>query len=172
MLFNNPQETYMSIYDFKVKRPNGSTLDLATLRGKTILVVNTASKCGLTPQFGELEELHKKYGEKGLVVLGFPCGQFAGQELDSADEIHAFCQRNYGVTFEILDKIDVNGPNADPLFVYLRKKTGGIFGNSVKWNFTKFLVNREGTAVIRYAPTTKPAKIAGKIERFLAENNA
>jgi glutathione peroxidase len=159
----------MSIYDFKAKRPNGTTLDMSTLKGKVILVVNTASKCGLTPQFAELEVLHKKYAEQGLVVLGFPSGQFAGQELDTADEIHSFCQRNYGVTFEVFDKIDVNGADADPLFVWLRKKTGGIFGNAIKWNFTKFLVNRDGTAIRRYAPTTVPSKIAGQIEKFLAE---
>jgi glutathione peroxidase len=158
----------MSIYDFKAKRPNGTTLDMATLQGKVILIVNTASKCGLTPQFAELEELHKKYAEQGLVVLGFPCGQFAGQELDTADEIHSFCQRNYGVTFEVFDKIDVNGVDADPLFAWLRKKTGGILGNAIKWNFTKFLVNRDGTTIRRYAPTTVPSKIAGQIEKFLA----
>lgn len=158
----------MDIYAFKVRRMNGKELDLAALKGKVMLIVNTASKCGLTPQFSELEELHKAYADKGLAVLGFPCGQFAGQELETGDEIHAFCQRNYGVTFDMLDKIDVNGKTAHPLFVFLRKATGGIFGDAVKWNFTKFLVDRNGKVIARYAPTTPPSKLAGKIETLLS----
>jgi len=157
----------MGLYDFSVRRSNGTLLDIATLQGKTLLIVNTASKCGLTPQFAELEALHKRYATSGLVVLGFPCGQFAKQELDSADEIHSFCQRNYGVTFEVLDKIDVNGKDADPLFAFLRRKTGGLFGNSIKWNFTKFLVSRDGETILRFAPTTSPSRLTDKIEAML-----
>jgi glutathione peroxidase len=159
----------MNIYDFSVRRMNGTTLELSSLKGKVVLIVNTASKCGLAPQLIELESLHKKYADKGLVILGFPCGQFAGQELESGDEIHSFCQRNYGVTFQMLDKIDVNGSTAEPLFVFLRKKTKGLFGDSIKWNFTKFLINGNGDVVKRYAPTTVPSKIEDRIETLLAE---
>ena len=159
----------MTLFDFRVRRMNGTELDMSTLRGKVVLIVNTASKCGFTPQFGELEALHEKYGERGLVVLGFPCGQFADQELETGEEIHSFCQRNYGVTFEMLDKIDVNGEAADPLFVFLRKRTKGLFGDSVKWNFTKFLTDRVGNPVRRYAPATPPSKLAGKIEALLGK---
>lgn len=159
----------MTIYDFTAKRMNGTELKLSTLKGKVILAVNTASKCGLTPQFAGLEELHRRYADRGLVVLGFPCGQFADQELDTADEIHSFCQRNYGVTFEMLDKIDVNGKYAHPLFAFLRKKTGGLLGNSIKWNFTKFLVSRDGKRIRRFAPTTVPAGIEGAIVNALGE---
>ncbi len=161
----------MTIYDFKAKRPNGTELELSSLKGKVILIVNTASKCGFAPQFDGLEELHKKYADRGLVVLGFPCGQFANQELETADEIHAFCKRNYGVTFEILDKIEVNGPGADPLFAFLRAKTRGLFGDAIKWNFTKFLVSADGSAIKRFAPTTVPARLAGKIEELLAKGD-
>lgn len=158
----------MNIYDFSVRKMDGGQLELSTLKGKVLLIVNTASKCGFAPQLTELEELHKQFAEKGLVVLGFPCGQFAGQELESADEIHSFCQRNYGVTFRMLDKIDVNGKNADPLFAFLRKTTGGFFGNAIKWNFTKFLVDSTGTVVRRYAPATTPRSLVGRIEKLLA----
>lgn len=158
----------MTIYDFTAKRMNGTDFDFSTLKGKAILVVNTASKCGLTPQFAGLEELHRRYADRGLVILGFPCGQFAEQELGTADEIHSFCQRNYGVTFQMLDKVDVNGKNAHPLFAYLRKKTGGLFGNAIKWNFTKFLVSRDGKRITRFAPTTVPARIEGSILKELA----
>ena len=161
----------MTIYDFKAKRPNGTELDLSSLKGKVLLIVNTASKCGFAPQFDGLEELHKKYSDRGLVVLGFPCGQFANQELETADEIHAFCKRNYGVTFEILDKVEVNGPGADPLFAYLRSKTRGLFGDAIKWNFTKFLVGPDGAVVKRYAPTTVPARLAVTIEELLDKGN-
>lgn len=160
----------MKIYDFKAKRPNGTELDLSELKGKVILIVNTASKCGFAPQFDGLEELHRKYADRGLVVLGFPCGQFANQELETADEIHAFCKRNYGVTFEILDKVEVNGPGADPLFAFLRGKTRGLFGDAIKWNFTKFLVSPDGKSIERFAPMTAPARLAGGIERLLARN--
>jgi Glutathione peroxidase len=146
---------------------NGKDMDLSELKGKVVLIVNTASKCGLTPQFAGLEELHRKFADRGLVVLGFPCGQFAGQELDSGDEIHSFCQRNYGVTFEMFEKIDVNGKNAHPVFSYLRKRTGGLFGDAIKWNFTKFLVSRDGKTMRRFAPTTNPSSLAGTIDRFL-----
>jgi glutathione peroxidase len=158
----------MSFYSFDARRINGSEMRMETLKGKVVLIVNTASKCGLTPQFAELEELHQKYGKEGLLVLGFPCGQFAGQEFENSDEIHAFCQRNYGVTFDMFEKVDVNGRNAHPLFVFLRKRTGGIFSNAVKWNFTKFLISRDGNTIRRFAPTMKPSMIAGAIEKLLA----
>jgi glutathione peroxidase len=163
-------ENAMNIYDFKAKRPNGTKLDLSSLKGKALLIVNTASKCGFTPQFDGLEALNRKYADRGLVVLGFPCGQFANQELETADEIHAFCKRNYGVTFEILDKIEVNGPGADPLFAFLRGKTRGLFGDAIKWNFTKFLVSPDGASITRFAPTTVPARLAGRIEKLLARS--
>ncbi len=158
----------MNIYDFSVRKMDGERLEMATLRGKVLLIVNTASKCGLAPQLAELEAIHKDFSDKGLVVLGFPCGQFAGQELETAADIHAFCQRNYGVTFRMLDKIDVNGKDADPLFVFLRKTTGGFFGDAIKWNFTKFLVDGAGKVVRRYAPATSPRKLVGRIETLLA----
>lgn len=157
----------MSVYDFSVKKANGASVNLADYKGKVLLIVNTATKCGLAPQLRGLEELHKKYAEKGLAVLGFPCSQFAGQELDDADEIHAVCQMNYGVTFQFFDKIDVNGKTAHPLFAYLRKKTGGLFGNSIKWNFTKFLIDAEGKTIQRFAPATVPAKMEQKIAALL-----
>lgn len=162
----------MTIYDFSVRTMNGTKLDMADLRGKVLLIVNTASKCGLTPQFAELEELHRRYSPDGFVILGFPCGQFADQELATGEEIHSFCQRNYGVTFTMLDKIDVNGKAADPLFAFLRKSTGGIFGDAIKWNFTKFLVSGDGKTIARYAPTTRPRNLAKRIERLLAQGGA
>lgn len=158
----------MDFYDFTVRRTGGKTLETSSLKGKVVLIVNTASKCGFTPQFAGLEELHKKYADRGLVILGFPCGQFADQELKTSEEIHSFCQRNYGVTFEMLEKIDVNGKNADPLFVYLRKKTRGLLGDSVKWNFTKFLIDRQGTVVKRFAPATPPSSMTASIESLLS----
>lgn len=158
----------MNFYDFKAQKINGEQMDMASLKGKVVLAVNTASKCGLTPQFAELEELHRRYGDKGLVVLGFPCGQFADQEFADNDEIHSFCQRNYGVTFAMLEKIDVNGQNAHPLFAFLRNRTGGLFGDAIKWNFTKFLISRDGKIIRRFAPAKKPLTIAGTIEKFLA----
>jgi glutathione peroxidase len=141
---------------------------LDSYKGQPILIVNTASKCGLTPQYEGLEELYEQYRDQGLVVLGFPCNQFGRQEPGSESEIEEFCQLNYGVSFPMFAKIDVNGPQADPLFKYLKKSSKGILGSEkIKWNFTKFLVNRSGEVVARFAPTVKPKDLAGKIESLL-----
>ena len=143
----------MKIYDFKVKDNLGKEISLENYKGKTLIIVNTASKCGLTPQFEDLEFLYKKYKNENFEILGFPCNQFAKQELNSNDEIQEFCQLNYGVTFKVFDKINVNGKNAHPLYKYLKKEKSGIFGGSIKWNFTKFLIDKNGNVVERYAPT-------------------
>lgn len=136
-------------------------------KGKTVLVVNTASKCGLTPQFEGLEKLNQKYKDKGLVILGFPSNQFANQEPGDEKSIAEGCVINYGVTFPMFAKVDVNGESAHPLFKYLRKSLGGIFGNKIKWNFTKFLVDASGKPVKRFSPVTKPEKIDEYLSRFL-----
>ncbi|MBB4613655.1 glutathione peroxidase [Novosphingobium taihuense] len=157
-----------TIADFKVRRPNGETLDLADKKGKVLLVVNTASKCGFTPQYDGLEKLWKDYGDKGFEVLAFPCNQFGGQEPGSADEIESFCKVNFGLSFPLMAKIEVNGDNADPLYDWLKKEAPGILGSkAIKWNFTKFLIDRDGKVVRRYAPTDKPESIAKDIEKLL-----
>ena len=149
--------THSSIYDFTVRRIDGQPLPLEEYRGRVLLVVNTASACGFTPQYAGLEALHRQYGPQGLVVLGFPCNQFGAQEPGTADDIGAFCEKNYGVSFPMFDKIDVNGPNAHPLYVHLKREAPGILGtDGIKWNFTKFLVARDGKVVARFAPTTSP----------------
>jgi glutathione peroxidase len=164
----NDDEEEMHIYDYTVQKVNGTTVDLGSLKGKVLLIVNTATKCGFAPQFTGLEDLHKKYADQGLVVMGFPSGQFAGQELDDSEEILEICKVNFGVTFDIFKKIDVNGKTADPLFVFLRKKTKGLFGNSIKWNFTKFLIDRQGNSIKRFAPAVTPDKLEGDIIRLLS----
>ncbi len=146
-------------YGFSAKSLQGKDISMEAFKGKTILIVNTASKCGLTPQYEGLEKLYKKYKESGLVVLGFPCNQFANQEPGDEKTIAEDCLINYGVTFPMFAKIDVNGKNAHPLFKYLKKELGGIFGSKIKWNFTKFLVDKNGNAVKRFSPTTSPEKI-------------
>lgn len=156
-----------SIYDYKAITMQGTELSMADLKGKVLLIVNTASKCGLTPQFKALEDLHKKYEGQGLIIIGFPCDQFAGQELSSNNEINAFCTRNYGVSFQMMQKIDVNGKNAHPLYKFLKEQAGGFLFNAIKWNFTKFLVNRDGTQIKRFAPYTKPEKIEDDICKLL-----
>lgn len=156
-----------TIFDFKALTSNGKELDFAQFQGKVLLIVNTASKCGFTPQFKGLEELNQKYKDQGLVVIGFPCNQFASQDPGSDDEISSFCQVNYGVTFQIMQKIDVNGKNAHPIFQYLRSKAGGFLSNRIKWNFTKFLISRDGSVVKRYAPTVEPAKLESDIKSML-----
>lgn len=156
-----------TVYDFTVKRANDLEQSLKEYEGKVLLIVNTASKCGLTPQFKGLQQLYEKYSERGFEILGFPCGQFNNQEFDQIEETTAFCQRNYGVTFPIFAKIDVNGENAHPLFKYLKSEKGGVLSNEIKWNFTKFLVNRDGKVIARYAPTTAPSKIEKDIEKEL-----
>lgn len=156
------------IYSFKAPRLNGQEQSLADYQGKVMLVVNTASKCGFTPQYEGLEKVYQQYKDKGLVVLGFPCNQFGAQEPGGKEEIQEFCQLNYGVSFPMFDKIDVNGHNTHPLYEYLKKQATGVLGSeSIKWNFTKFLVNRDGKVVDRFAPTTKPEDMARDIEALL-----
>ena len=156
-----------SLHDFSAKAIDGQEVDLASYDGKVVLVVNTASKCGFTPQYQGLQELHEKYGEQGFAVLGFPCDQFAHQEPDGEDEIAAFCERNYGVTFPMFAKVDVNGDDAHPLWQWLRNEQGGLLGGKIKWNFTKFLVGRDGAVIDRFAPATKPEKLTVDIEKAL-----
>jgi len=157
-----------SIYDFTAKSLQGKDVSLSDFRGKPMLIVNTASKCGFTPQYEGLEKLYEQHKDKGFVVLGFPCNQFGAQEPGSEAEIGAFCQANYGVTFPMFSKIDVNGTNAHPLYTYLKGEKAGILGTkNIKWNFTKFLVNRDGQVVNRFAPTTKPEDIQNAIAAVL-----
>lgn len=157
-----------AITDFEVKAADGGPASLDTWRGKVLLIVNTASKCGFTPQYEGLEALHRKFGEQGFEVLAFPCNQFGAQEPGDAAEIANFCTLTYDVTFPVFAKIDVNGPNADPLFDRLKSDAPGLLGSkAIKWNFTKFLVNRGGEVVARYAPTTKPEDIEQDIAKLL-----
>ena len=147
--------------------PNGTEKTLKEYEGKPLIVVNTASKCGLTPQFKGLQELYEKYSDQGLEIIGFPCDQFNNQEYENIEETTQFCQINYGVTFPITSKVDVNGENAHPLFTFLKKQKKGILSDNIKWNFTKFLIDREGQVVERYAPTTVPNKIEEDIKKLL-----
>ena len=156
-----------TIADFSAVALTGAPTDLSSYLGSVVLVVNTASRCGLTPQFEGLERLHGELREEGLVILGFPCNQFAGQEPLDSEGIGDFCQRNYGVTFPMFERVDVNGPGAHPLFRWLKKETRGLTGGAVKWNFTKFLVGRDGRVIRRYSPTTAPAALAADIREAL-----
>ncbi len=156
-----------TIYDFKATAIDKSEVDFSQFKGKTLLIVNTASKCGFTPQYEELEKLYQKYKDQGFVVIGFPCDQFKHQEPGTEEEIQAFCTLNYGVTFPMMSKIEVNGENTHPLYVWLKKKAPGILGNAIKWNFAKFLVQKDGTSVERFAPTVTPFSIIPKIEEVL-----
>jgi glutathione peroxidase len=156
-----------TLIDFEATTITGTDKRLADYLGKVVLVVNTASKCGLTPQFEGLEKLYANLREEGLVVLGFPCDQFANQEFDNDAETAEFCQMNYGVSFPMFTKVDVNGPTAHPLFSWLRDTQGGVLGDAIKWNFTKFLINREGQAVGRYGPTVLPEAIEADIRALL-----
>ncbi|KAA1039334.1 glutathione peroxidase [Macrococcus equipercicus] len=157
----------MSVYQFEATDSKNDSYKLDKYRGHVLLIVNTASKCGLTGQFDGLEQLYQEYKDRGLVVLGFPCNQFANQEPGTAEEAEAACRLNYGVTFPMHEKIDVNGDNTHPLFKYLKSETKGLLGSAVKWNFTKFLVDKEGNVVERYAPQTEPGKLKGDIEKYL-----
>jgi glutathione peroxidase len=158
-----------TVYDFEALQINGKSVALNQFKGKAMLIVNTASACGFTPQFAGLEELHKTYGKKGLVVLGFPCNQFGAQDSGSNGEIAEFCQLNYGVSFPMMAKIDVNGAKAHPLYQWLATEAPGLLGSkSIKWNFTKFLVGKDGSVLKRYAPTDTPASLASDIEAALA----
>lgn len=158
-----------TITDFSATRIDGTEQSLADYAGQVTLVVNTASKCGFTPQFAGLEQLQQTYGSQGFTVLGFPCNQFANQDPGSNDEIGAFCQRKYDVTFPMFAKIDVNGSKAHPLYKWLRAEKGGRLGSAIKWNFTKFLVGRDGNVIKRYGSSTKPEEIAADIEAELAK---
>ena len=166
---NNQQNTAANIYRFSVERLDGTPTTLADYLGKVVLIVNTASNCGFTPQYKGLEDIYNKYRDRGFVVLGFPCNQFGAQEPGNAAEIGAFCEKNYGVTFPLFAKIDVNGEQAAPLYQYLKSAAPGILGSEgIKWNFTKFLINKDGTVFDRYAPQTKPEALIMHIEKLLA----
>lgn len=157
-----------SIHDFSARDIKGNDVPLANYQGKVLLVVNTASKCGFTPQYKGLEALHEQYGELGFEVLGFPCNQFGSQEPGGEDEIAQFCELNYGVQFPMFAKVDVNGGDAHPVYQFLKSEKKGALGTgAIKWNFTKFLVDQQGQPVKRYAPTTKPEEIADDIEKLL-----
>lgn len=158
-----------TVDDFDALQIDGTSVRLKKFKGKVMLIVNTASACGFTPQFAGLEELHQTYGRKGLVVLGFPCNQFGGQDPGSNDEIASFCQLNFGVTFPMMAKVEVNGAEATPLFQWLTAEAPGLLGSkAIKWNFTKFLVGKDGEVIRRYAPTDAPADMAADIEAALA----
>ena len=160
-----------TVYDFEALQISGKPVALRQFEGKPLLIVNTASACGFTPQFAGLEELHKTYGDKGLVVLGFPCNQFGAQDKGSNDEISEFCQLNYGVSFPMMAKVDVNGGEAHPLYQWLVKEAPGFLGTkAIKWNFTKFLIGKDGEVLKRYAPTDTPASLAKDIEAALADS--
>ena len=152
--------------DFTVRKADGSEMKLSEIDGP-ILAVNVASKCGLTPQYEGLEALNREYASRGLTILGFPCNQFMGQEPGTADEIASFCSLTYDVTFPVLGKIEVNGSGADPLYKHLKKEQGGLLGSSIKWNFTKFLIDKDGKVVERFAPTDKPESMKPAIEKLL-----
>jgi glutathione peroxidase len=157
-----------SVYDYEAKTLDGKPTRLADHQGKVLLIVNTASECGFTPQFTGLEELYERYRDRGFAVLGFPCNQFGEQEPGSAEQIGAFCQKNYGVTFPMFEKIDVNGDHAHPLYTWLKQSAPGLLGSErIKWNFTKFLIDRNGQVKARYAPVTKPEQLSADIEALL-----
>ncbi|MGB8451212.1 MAG: glutathione peroxidase [Anaerocolumna sp.] len=157
----------MKFYDFSAKKMNGEDIKMEKYKGKVVIVVNTASKCGFTPQFKELEQLYEKYKDTGLVILGFPCNQFAKQDPAGNEEINSFCQLNYGVTFDMFQKIDVNGEHTHPLYQFLKGEGKGALGDKIKWNFTKFLIDKEGNVIKRYAPVINPIKIEDKIKDLL-----
>ena len=157
----------MQFYDLHVRKPNGEQIDFKDLKGKVVLLVNTATKCGLAPQFDGLENLHQRYKDQGLVVLGFPCDQFAGQEPETNDTVEETCKLNFGVTFQLTEKVKVNGPETHPVFRFLKSKLGGWLGSGIKWNFTKFVVDKNGNPVKRFSPTTTPDKLESLIIQFL-----
>ncbi|NNE56381.1 MAG: glutathione peroxidase [Flavobacteriales bacterium] len=157
----------MNFYDLSHDLPSGQAFPMNQLSGKVVLIVNTATKCGLTPQFSGLEELHQQYNDQGLVVLGFPCDQFMGQEPETDDSMEQVCRVNHGVTFQLMAKSDVNGSKTNDVFRFLKKQLGGLFGSRIKWNFTKFLVDSEGNPIKRYSPTTKPESIEADIKKLI-----
>jgi len=157
-----------SLYDFTAQTLDGKPAPLADYRGRVVLIVNTASKCGFTPQYEGLEALWRNYKDKGLTILGFPCNQFGAQEPGNAEEIASFCSLTYDVSFPMMAKIDVNGPKTDPLYAFLKHEKKGLLGSeAIKWNFTKFLIDRSGKVVARFAPTDKPEALKGAIEKLL-----
>ncbi|NGP44590.1 glutathione peroxidase [Bacillaceae bacterium SIJ1] len=157
----------MNVHDFQAKTIMGEEKNLADYKGNVLVIVNTASKCGFTPQFKELQELYDQYKDQGLDILGFPCNQFMSQDPGTEEDIHEFCQVNYGVTFQMFSKVDVNGKNAHPLFQYLTSQKSGMLSKQIKWNFTKFLVGKDGEVIDRYAPQTSPAKMENDIQSAL-----
>jgi len=157
----------MSFYNLEIKKSNGELLKMDSFKGKPVLIVNTATKCGLTPQFEGLEHLHQKYKYKGLVVLGMPCNQFLSQEPETNETMEEACRINHGVTFQLTEKIDVNGSTTHPVFKYLKSKLGGFIFNSIKWNFTKFLIDSNGKPIKRFAPKTKPIEMEEDIVKLL-----
>ena len=159
----------MDFYDLQANTPKGEIIKLSEFTDRTVLIVNTATKCGLTPQFEGLEKLHQKYKDKGLMVLGFPCNQFANQEPETNESIEEVCKINHGVTFQLTEKIDVNGKNTHPIFEYLKGELPGALGKRIKWNFTKFLITPDGKPYKRYSPTTQPAKIERDILELIKE---
>jgi glutathione peroxidase len=160
----------MNIFDYSATSLDGAPVDLARYKGKVLLIVNTASECGFTPQYKGLEQVYQQFRDQGVEVLAFPCNQFRGQEPGTESEIGAFCEKNFGVTFPMFTKVDVNGDNAHPLFKQLKRDAPGVLGTeAIKWNFTKFLVRKDGTVYKRYAPSTAPLQLTGDIEKLLAE---
>ena len=157
-----------TIYDFSAERIDGTTQNFSDYEGQMLLIVNAASKCGFTPQFEGLETLYQHYRDQGLMIIGFPCNQFGNQDPANNDEIVAFCQKNYGVSFPMMAKVDVNGSDVHPVFKWLKNQKGGLLTDGIKWNFTKFLINSKGQVIDRYAPTTKPEALKDDIERALA----
>ncbi len=157
----------MSIYDYKVKDAEGKEVNMTDYKGKVLLIVNTATGCGFTPQYDGLQDLYEKYQEKGFEILDFPCNQFGNQAPGTEEEIGSFCQSRYGITFKLFKKILVNGEGEEPLYTYLKSKKSGIMGSKIKWNFTKFLIDREGNVVERFGPTVEPGKIDVKIAELL-----
>lgn len=154
-------------YTYEVQNHKGETVSLADYQGKVVLIVNTASKCGFTPQYEGLQKLHEQYHDKGLEILAFPCNQFGQQESGTNDEIQSFCQFNFGLTFPVFGKLDVNGTEEAPLYSYLKSEKKGLVGRNIKWNFTKFMIDREGNVIKRYAPTVKPSKMVSDIEKLI-----
>ncbi len=157
----------MSIYDYKVKDNKGNEVSMEEYKGKVLLIVNTATGCGFTPQYDGLQDLYEKYNDKGFEILDFPCNQFAGQAPGTEEEIASFCQARFGITFRQFAKIKVNGEGEEPLYTYLKDQKGGALGKKIKWNFTKFLISRDGTVVARFAPTTTPEKIDDEVAKLL-----
>jgi glutathione peroxidase-family protein len=161
-----------TIYELSATSNHGEPIDFSAFRGRPMLIVNTASKCGFTPQYAGLQELHERYGPRGLVVIGFPCDQFGHQEPGDDAAIEEFCTSTFGITFPLTTKVEVNGTGTHPVFAFLKERANGLLVSTVKWNFTKFLVAPDGTSVKRFAPNTEPAKLAGDIERLLSDADA